>query len=371
MGTLISARLLYNCNLPTRKKAYFVVFLGNSLVNGYSSDYTQLVSADQNKYMAVSDMTQYRKLTSYVFHYVNRASFANAFGNFATCMIDLYDSGAYSDGSLFCYEYSVNGSSIVNGEQTDTWSSSDTNGYLYSIISSMNWGIRYLERAGYAVTIIGVNFGGVGISTGTVVQATYETEMNTLMAKIRERFPLNGGSLIPFIWGAPDGIAFAPPNLHYRNAILALTDPLVEYYDVAKYNCQANDTIHPRSHGVRAFGQFVASVLTKIKTGNNYPVASNVAITGTLKVNQAIGVSYTYSDTEGDAKGTARIHMTYATDANGTSEIDLYDGFEGGTFTLISTHLNTYIRARVTPVALTGAITGKAVYGSWQGPVIA
>jgi len=367
--------ILYNCTLPTKLKAYWVLFFGNSMVNGYSTNLTQLRADDQDKYFPVAEMDYWTFAGNYLFRHLGRADFSsNIFGNYACCMTQLNDESAYADGHLYAYQQSVNGSSIVNGEQPRTWSVNDANSYCIDGKNYIDWAFRFLQFQGYDCTIIGINWSGIGIPApdGSEVQSIYEAEFTAFMAYWRAAYPNNGGNSIPFVFGITDGIAYAPPNLHYRNAVIALSDPLLDKFDIANYRTQANDTIHQRSHGVMAFGRFVASALTKFKTGNNYPTVSDVALVGNLKNGVTPTISYLFNDADGDAEGLSVIFITYANDTSGTSETDWTSKYKGEALPPYSgTLVGKYVRARIIPISASGARVGKAVYGSWQGPIVA
>ncbi|MFC7357151.1 hypothetical protein ACFQO1_05605 [Jejudonia soesokkakensis] len=101
---------------------------------------------------------------------------------------------------------------------------------------------------------------------------------------------------------------------------------------------------------------------------NERPVASNVTFTGTLVVGQTLTASFTYSDTEGDAEG-AHIYTWYAADdAAGTNETQIQSGILN-TYTLLPTDDTKFISVEVTPMALTGSLTGFPVQSTYQGPV--
>jgi hypothetical protein len=378
MSALSDARTLYGCNKPVQPKAYLVLFIGNSMVNGFSTEWASMGDPWLDVYMPVTPLTKYKLFTD-DYTFINPARYPNGFHilnfqNYVVTMADLYDTGVYSDGELYCLQYAVNGTCIVQGEESVTWDAAEAGGYLDQTINKLLWGIKDLYYKGKEVEIIAVNasihVAGNGGDNGTTVVATYTEKMNGIMDKLRNSFPFHGGSTMSFIWGAPDGIALQPASLAYREAALALNGPLIEVFDINQYRPQANDTIHLREAGVNSFGKFVSSAIVKMKTGNDFPSCSNVVITGTLQVNQYVGCTWDYSDTEGDPEGTSLITLTYADDANGTNEIFLYSMGKGSTKLMTVTYLNKYIRARIEPIASSGARVGKAVYGNWQGPVI-
>jgi len=374
MSVLETARTLYSCNEPVKKKAYYFFFLGNSMVSGYSSDYTELTAADQNKYMPVAPITQYKKHANTdvanMFVNIDRTYFST-FGNFAAAMIDMYDTGAFSDGELFLIQISYNGSLVINGEASNTWSKDDVDGYLYSSLTEADIGILYLQKCGYDVIISGVNFSLGSGSNSCSDQDIFLTEYRGVISEIREHYnDLN----IPFVLGAVPVPGGFDPEGELSNAafeIIKATDSLVDIFYIGNYPTQANDTIHQRSQGVLAFGQFVGSAFAKFKSGLQYPIASNVLVTGTLKSGQSVSASWNYNSPNGALEGASRISLTYADNTSGLNEIWLNQHFQGQSKQLSSTHIGKYIRARVEPVALTGPKTGHAVLSPWAGPVVA
>ncbi|NRQ53430.1 hypothetical protein [Brevibacillus sp. HD1.4A] len=86
---------------------------------------------------------------------------------------------------------------------------------------------------------------------------------------------------------------------------------------------------------------------------NAAPIATAVQITGTPQVGQTLAGSYTYNDANGDLQGVSTFKW-YADDV-------VIPGATAIAYTLTPGELNKKIRFEVTPVALTGTLTGQAV----------
>ncbi len=95
---------------------------------------------------------------------------------------------------------------------------------------------------------------------------------------------------------------------------------------------------------------------------NDAPVASALSITGTLEVGQVLTGDYTYSDTENDLEGTS----TYRWLRDGVEIV----GATATTYTLDVADDGTMISFEVTPVALTGTLSGIPVVSSEVGPIL-
>jgi len=102
---------------------------------------------------------------------------------------------------------------------------------------------------------------------------------------------------------------------------------------------------------------------------NSAPVASSVAISGTLNVGQTLTGSYTYTDADSDTQGTSTFQWYRADDALGTNSVAI-SGATSSTYTLQAGDTNKFIRFGVMPVAATGTSPGVEAFSSWQGPVL-
>ncbi len=96
---------------------------------------------------------------------------------------------------------------------------------------------------------------------------------------------------------------------------------------------------------------------------NDAPTASTVAITGTIEVGQILTGSYVYADADGDLEGTSTFRWL-------RDDVAIV-GATGTTYTLLIDDQDAIITFEVTPVALTGVVTGTAVVSSGVGPIVA
>jgi len=101
---------------------------------------------------------------------------------------------------------------------------------------------------------------------------------------------------------------------------------------------------------------------------NAAPVASAVSVTGCEILGEILTASYTYTDAEGDAEGATTFRWFRAVDASGTGAT-VIAGATTNTYTLTALDVGFYIAVEVTPVALTGTITGAPTISSYVGPV--
>ena len=100
-----------------------------------------------------------------------------------------------------------------------------------------------------------------------------------------------------------------------------------------------------------------------VAPANTAPVASAVAITGTLEVGQPLTGSYTYADADGDAEGAS----TYRWLRDGSP----ISGATGTSYALVTADQGASIVFEVTPVATAGVLTGSPVTSAPVGPVVA
>jgi hypothetical protein len=131
-------------------------------------------------------------------------------------------------------------------------------------------------------------------------------------------------------------------------------------------------------------GLVFAGYWHEIYYANAYPVLTNVQITGTLQSGQAIGVSYTYTDTDTEdttivadtlrlRKETGTRYELYAADdAIGTNRDYMsLSRNKSETYTITGVYIGKYLQALVFPKAQAGSIHGYPVKSAWRGPVIA
>ena len=98
------------------------------------------------------------------------------------------------------------------------------------------------------------------------------------------------------------------------------------------------------------------------------PEATDVLASGVAKVNEALTGSYTYSDANNDVEGTTIYKWYRADDAAGTGSVQIA-GANTTSYTLVEADLNSYITFEVTPVAVSGTLTGQAVKSNVIGPI--
>jgi len=101
---------------------------------------------------------------------------------------------------------------------------------------------------------------------------------------------------------------------------------------------------------------------------NEFPVASSVTITGTLKVMQTLTGSYIYSDAESDPEQASLYEWYRANDASGTGSVKIITATTQS-YILTTNERNKFISFKVTPKAQSGSTPGVAVSSPWLGPV--
>jgi len=101
---------------------------------------------------------------------------------------------------------------------------------------------------------------------------------------------------------------------------------------------------------------------------NQAPTASGVSITGTAIQGQTLTGTYTYNDAEGNVQGTSTFRWTRSDNASGANETTI-PGATGSSYILAAADINKYIKFYVTPIAISGTITGTETGSSYIGPV--
>ncbi len=101
------------------------------------------------------------------------------------------------------------------------------------------------------------------------------------------------------------------------------------------------------------------------QNSNLAPVASDVAISGTLTYGEELTGSYTYQDADADAQGISTLQWYRADNNTGLNRTPI-SGAEGLTYTLTSSDVGKYIGFGVIPEAATGTTPGSEgiVYSS-------
>jgi hypothetical protein len=379
MGNKTTAISTYNTTVPEMAPIDLFVFNGNSMADGYSS--TWLSMYEQTKYCPEGDVSGiYRSHNGSSFVLLNRDNNPGAalhnFGNEVCCSIDVRDSEVFLD-PIYVFNFYVNGIYLIMGDAAVTFSSFEIGGYWNSLISQLYHKIRLFKFNGQKPTIRLFNHADWTNEAINHSVQDYIDNITDMVAKFRSIHSNYGGNDIPVVWGKICNMS-QPGNdqgLRYQQGVEAveLTDSKFFGFDFFVNFPFANDGYHPRTHCVRNFGKYCASIAIHNKTGNALPVASAVTVSGTLRQGFAITASYTYSDADGDLEGATEIEVISSVYDHDTVNSDvIYHGIhvKGESYTLNSSHLNRYIKVRVIPVALTGAPTGKAVLSStWIGPV--
>lgn len=101
---------------------------------------------------------------------------------------------------------------------------------------------------------------------------------------------------------------------------------------------------------------------------NEVPVASNLVVSGTIKVGEIVTASYLYSDVDEDLEGASTFTWWRANGQGGAGEAQISGEF-GNTYVLAEVDRTKYISFKVTPVALTGESPGVEVHSPRRGPV--
>jgi hypothetical protein len=101
---------------------------------------------------------------------------------------------------------------------------------------------------------------------------------------------------------------------------------------------------------------------------NDPPSAGTVTITGLPQVKKILTGHYSYSDTENDLEGTTTFQWWSSAFSNGAGA-GMIAGARSITYELKSGDRNRYIALKVTPVALTGTLTGPEMTSAWVGPI--
>lgn len=118
-------------------------------------------------------------------------------------------------------------------------------------------------------------------------------------------------------------------------------------------------------------GTAVASAYTsRVVEAEAAPVASGVAVSGSLKVGQTLTGLYVYADVNADAEGASTFKWYRSNDASGAGKTAIA-GVTQKNYVLTPMDLNKYISFEVTPVAKTGILKGVAVESLRMGKAVA
>ena len=103
-------------------------------------------------------------------------------------------------------------------------------------------------------------------------------------------------------------------------------------------------------------------------TTNTVPTALNLAVSGALNVSETLTASYTYQDADSDAEDTSLYQWYRADDASGTNEIAI-SGATGLSYSLTASDESNFVSFGVTPMAVSGALTGLEVKSNFLGAI--
>ena len=126
-------------------------------------------------------------------------------------------------------------------------------------------------------------------------------------------------------------------------------------------------TYHVRAYATNSKGTAYGEVVD-VPTGNAAPTVTNVNITGDAEVNKTLTVAFTYNDAEGDAQGETTIVWYAANEATFASSTVIAGATENA-YTIAEPYQGKYIRAGVTPKAVTGNMNGSEVKSNPVGAV--
>lgn len=151
------------------------------------------------------------------------------------------------------------------------------------------------------------------------------------------------------------GITLAPlyTNPGYTNNYVAQSNILGRYI---RAGVRAKDT-----GGLQAtnfvYSPWVGPITTSMEQP---PVLNDLTISQAPAVGLTISNSYSYSDINSDPEGATTFQWYLADDANGTNGTAIA-GATNSTYTVITSDVNKYLGVKVTPVALSGTLTGLPV----------
>jgi hypothetical protein len=391
MGTLSRARTLYSGDLPTPVDCDLFIMIGTSLMNGYLASYLTIDSEIKSYYFATGDQTFCQRFGTWAqgfvtpslnvgqFLYFNNAynydASSSRFAPDSVMAKELYYKYGW-DRPMFFFHYEQVGASLIAGESTPDWSPSSTVYPLF--ISNLTYAYNTLVCRGYNPRV-SVMWGNGAITSTTV--SDYVTAFNTIITGIRTVTNTSAR----FYIGKQALISHGAASQAYNDGIdlVKASDNLVGSFDYVDFEVSGDD-IHPTTMSVFDMGLVFAGYWHEIYYANAYPVLTNVQITGTLQSGQAIGVSYTYTDTDTEdttivadtlrlRKETGTRYELYAADdAIGTNRDYMsLSRNKSETYTITGVYIGKYLQALVFPKAQSGSIHGYPVKSAWQGPVIA
>jgi len=373
MGTLSTARKLLNANIPTKTQVDLFVNLGNSLSNGLLASRTAdgFSTIFNNYYFPSGDQTHCRRGAYGLLPYHNIT--LNADNSFS--MVDIISRDLYADYNwqtpIIFYANSASGASIFSSKAV-TWSANAADSLLINTCKVLLLYGDYLRKIGYEprITII---FSTAEVAPSSQVASEYQSEIEGIVNYIRTNL---GDSTIKVLW-------MRMRDIDAENAAYADGVDLVTLSDFYKYDFYpldiAADDLHMTTLAEVDRAQILAAQLYNIYYGGTIPTASNVVITGTIKINEYVSVTYTYTgQTENTTAKTdtvklehghgSRIEWYYADDANGLNEIRADNHVTQGTSTkkIGAGTAGKYIEARVFPVSMVKPFHGAPAVSGWQ-----
>lgn len=122
-----------------------------------------------------------------------------------------------------------------------------------------------------------------------------------------------------------------------------------------------------RGYAINEVGTGYGETVT-FTTGNAAPTATNITITGTVRVLETLTAAYTYTDNEDDAEAGTTVQWYVANDAAGTGEAPIENATEL-TYKLQTADEFKYIRVGITTKAASGTSPGVEVKSDFVGPV--
>lgn len=132
----------------------------------------------------------------------------------------------------------------------------------------------------------------------------------------------------------------------------------------------SNTTYHVRAYATNSVGTSYGEAMT-FTTGNEAPTATNVVIngiTGVVKGDLEIDVTYKYEDKEGDKESGTTIQWYRADNAAGANKVAIKDATTNK-YRVSDADQGKIIWVGVTPKATTGTLAGAEANSEKKGPV--
>jgi uncharacterized protein (TIGR02145 family) len=132
-------------------------------------------------------------------------------------------------------------------------------------------------------------------------------------------------------------------------------------------NLSSGKTYYVRAYATNELGTEYGDV-RQFSTANSAPLASNLSITGDLKVDSTITAVYTYSDAENDVESGSTFQWYVADDPAGSNETAI-NGATNASFKVLEEFAGKSLRFGIIPKAATGTLIGIEVKSEFSGPV--